>query len=90
MLLIAEKRQRITPAERRQALAPLAGLPVPIDPDTAAQARGQTLSLAETQGLTMNDLSYLEFALRLALPLALLDKGLRTAAAVCGLGRFRP
>jgi hypothetical protein len=53
-------------------------------------ARGQTLSLAEAQGLTMYDLSYLEFALRLALPLASLDKALRTAAAACGLDRSRP
>ncbi len=40
MLLVAEKPQRITPAERRQALAPSAGLPVPIDPDTAAAGSG--------------------------------------------------
>jgi predicted nucleic acid-binding protein len=85
VLLVAEKRQRITPAERRQALATLAGLPVQIDPETAAQAWGQTLSLAEAQGLTVYDASYLELALRLSLPLASLDKALRAAASACGL-----
>lgn len=85
VLLVAEKRQRITSIERRQALATLAGLPVQIDPKTAAQAWGQTLSLAEAQGLTVYDASYLELALRLALPLASLDKALRAAAAACGL-----
>ena len=85
VLLQAEKARRITGMERRQALGRLAALPVHIDPDTAAQAWGQTLSLAEAQGLTVYDASYLELALRLSLPLALLHKKLRAAASACGV-----
>jgi predicted nucleic acid-binding protein len=85
VLLQAEKARRITLMERRQALGQLAALPVQIDPDTAAQAWGQTLSLAEAQGLTIYDASYLELALRLHLPLASLDRKLCAAANACGL-----
>jgi predicted nucleic acid-binding protein len=85
VLLNAQKAGRITLVERRQALATLGGLPIHIDPDTAAQAWGGTLSLAEAQGLTVYDASYLELALRLALPLASLDKKLRQAAAASGV-----
>ena len=85
VLLQAEKARRITLDERRRSLTILAGLPIHIDPDTSAQAWGRTLSLAEAQGLTLYDASYLELALRLALPLASLDRQLRQAAASCGV-----
>ncbi len=85
VLLQAEKARRITQDERRRSLATLAALPIHIDPDTAAQAWSRTLSLAEAQGLTLYDASYLELALRLALPLASLDNKLRQAAAACGV-----
>ena len=81
VLLQVEKARRITQEERRRALITLAALPVHIDPDTASQAWSRTLALAEAQGLTLYDASYLELALRLALPLASLDRKLRQAAA---------
>ncbi len=85
VLLQAEKARRITIDERRRSLTTLAALPIHIDPDTASQAFTRTLSLAETQGLTLYDASYLELALRLALPLASLDKKLRQAASASGV-----
>jgi predicted nucleic acid-binding protein len=85
VLLFAEKARRITTDERRRSLTMLAALPIHIDPDTAAQAFGRTLNLAEAHGLTLYDASYLELALRLALPLASLDKKLRQAAEVNGV-----
>jgi len=85
VLLYAEKARRITTDERRRSLTTLAALPIHIDPDTAAQAWGRTLGLAEAHGLTLYDASYLELALRLALPLASLDKKLRQAAEANGV-----
>ncbi len=85
VLLHAEKARRITQDERRRSLSTLAALPIHIDPDTAAQAWSRTLGLAEAQGLTLYDASYLELALRLSLPLASLDRKLRQAAAVSGV-----
>jgi predicted nucleic acid-binding protein len=43
------------------------------------------MTLAEAQGLTFYDTAYLELALRLALPLALLNWKLRRAAKVSGV-----
>ncbi len=91
LLLAAERRGRITLAERQQALATLKELPIRIDPHTAAHAWGDALHLASSRGLTLYDASYLELALRFGLPLASLDRELRETAAGCGvalLGRL--
>ena len=68
---------------------PLAGflrdLPITLDRETAAQAWGATARLAEQHRLTLYDASYLELAQRLALPLATLDRELRTAASATGI-----
>lgn len=85
VLLAAERRGRITLAERQQAVSTLAELPVQIDPNTASQAWRETLNLAASRKLTIYDASYLELALRLRLPLASLDQALRLAAADCGV-----
>ena len=85
VLLHAEKARRITHDERRRSLTTLAALPIHIDSDTAAQAWHRTLGLAEAQGLTLYDASYLELALRLTRPLASLDKKLSRAAAASGI-----
>jgi predicted nucleic acid-binding protein len=85
VLLAAERRGRISFAERRLALATLGDLPIRIDPQTAAHAWGDALNLASPRGLTVCDASYLELALRLGLPLASLDRELREAAAACGV-----
>ena len=85
VLLQAERARRITRAERQRSLAALAALPIRIDADTATQAFGSTTALAEAHGLTLYDASYLELALRLALPLASLDGKLRQAAQASGV-----
>ena len=85
VLWTAERRGRITLAERLQAVAILAGLPIQVDTRTAALAWGATSELAASRGLTVYDASYLELALRLGLPLASNDKDLRQAAVACGV-----
>lgn len=81
VLLAAERRGRITAAERRQALDTLAGLPLRADADTAGQAWHGSLGCAVAHRLTLYDACYLELALRRDLPLATLDEALRRAAA---------
>ena len=85
VLLAAERRGRITLAEREQALATLKELPIRIDPHTAVQAWGGAPHLAASRGLALCDASHLELASRLGLPLASLDRELREAAAGCGV-----
>lgn len=85
VLLLSERRGRITLAERTQALAILAELPIQVDERTAALAFGATSALAAGRGLTIYDACYLELALRLRMPLASLDKGLCQAAVAAGV-----
>ena len=85
VLWMAERRRRITLAERTQALAILDELPIRIDDRTAAQAFGAISALASARDLTIYDACYLELALRLGLPLASLDKALCQAAAAAGV-----
>jgi predicted nucleic acid-binding protein len=85
VLLMAERRSRITLAERLHALSLLADLPIQVDARTAVLARGLTTDLAALGGLTVYDASYLELALRLGLPLASLDTDLQRAASHSGV-----
>lgn len=65
---------------RDDALSSLALLPVKVDPEADRQAWSATLHLAERHGLTVYDAAYLEIASRRKIPLATLDRELRTAA----------
>ena len=85
VLWLLERRGRITLAERTQALAILAELPIKIDERTVALAFGTTSALAAARDLTVYDACYLELALRLGLPLASLDKRLCQTAFAAGV-----
>ncbi|WP_428486879.1 type II toxin-antitoxin system VapC family toxin [Rhodopila sp.] len=85
VLLLAERRGRITLAEQTQGLAILAELPIRIDNRTSALAYGATSALAAASDLTVYDACYLELALRLGLPLASLDQRLCQAASAVGV-----
>ena len=84
-LSMAERRRRID-SDRRQRLGGfLHDLPVNIDAETAARAWAATSQLAVRFKLTIYDVAYLELAQRLRLPLATLDKELRTAGRALGI-----
>ena len=65
---------------RDATLADLSSLPISLDTVTDTRAWGSTLQLAHLYGLTLYDAAYLELAERRGLPLATLDRELRTAA----------
>jgi predicted nucleic acid-binding protein len=77
----ALRRKRITPFYRDESLTDLAALPITVDGETDNHAWTTTLRLAERFDLTVYDATYLELAQRRGLPLATLDKALRSAAA---------
>lgn len=79
-LLVAMRGRRISPEKRHDALAQLIGLTITTDSQTADEAWGISLDLADRFRLTLYDACYLELAQRRALPLATLDKDLRKAA----------
>ncbi len=84
-LQMSVRRGRIDAATRDTALRGLALLNITTDPDTDSFAWSTTLSLADQHGLTLYDAAYLELALRLGLPLATLDRDLRSAGDAVGV-----
>jgi predicted nucleic acid-binding protein len=83
VLLVNERRGRITAAEHQLALQRLAAVPVELEP---ASWPGQpALPLARRHALSLYDALYLDLALRRALPLATLDGALRRAAEAEGV-----
>ncbi len=85
VLVQLERRGRIAPSARAQALRDLQGLPIQIDRRSCDRVWVETRSLAVDHRLTVYDASYLELAQRLGLPLATLDTDLRAAAFACGV-----
>lgn len=84
-LIVAERRKRISKANRHGALAALERLDIAVDPETDVQAWREISSLADRFRLTAYDAAYLELAERVRLPLATLDGDLRDAAVKLGV-----
>ena len=80
VLLVAERRQRITPAEIAEALLLLRSLPISVDSFLIQESLNTTLAIAREEGLAAYDAAYLELALREGLLLATLDNRLVVAA----------
>ncbi|KQY15288.1 type II toxin-antitoxin system VapC family toxin [Rhizobium sp. Root482] len=85
VLLYAERRGRISASEIAQKLDLIAQMPIETDPQTAARAWGETLSLARAHKLTSYDAAYLELASRRGAMLATKDKALAAAAHQLGV-----
>jgi predicted nucleic acid-binding protein len=85
VLLIAQRRHRLTAIQRKAALEKLTALQFTADDEGPRHAFGKTSELAEKYGLSIYDATYLELALRRSLPLATRDQALKTAARQCGV-----
>jgi predicted nucleic acid-binding protein len=81
-LVISERRKGITPAQTIQILLRLGELPLRLD---AAPDSETVFALARAHGLTVYDAAYLELAVRLAIPLATLDRALAAVAPAAGV-----
>ncbi|WP_392476288.1 type II toxin-antitoxin system VapC family toxin [Nostoc sp. C110] len=85
VLLVAERRNRMTQDQSEEAITLLQSLLIQVDTATDANALGATLTLGRQEGLAAYDAAYLELALRLGLPLATIDQRLAEAATRCGV-----
>lgn len=83
VLVQAERRRRIAPAQADRVLGILGGLPIEVE--APRRAPGRALDFARAHRLTVYDAMYLEAAIRRALPLATLDGDLRRAARAAGV-----
>jgi len=84
VLLIAERKKRITLEQRQKAIHILTELPIVVDTMTSNHAWLETMELAERYNLTLYDASYLELSLRRSLPLVTFDNSLKKAAELSG------
>ena len=84
-LLMAQKRGRLTTAQRMAFIEALLQLPIELAaPGMRAVLDTQT-ALAERYALTAYDAAYLDLALRSGLPLATQDKAMKSAATKAGV-----
>lgn len=89
VLLVAERRRRITRAESMRLAAFLSELPIVDDFESVARGLSLVLDLARDHGLSAYDAAYLELAIRRGLPLATLDRQLAQAAQTAGVPLFK-
>lgn len=85
ILLQAERKRRLSPAEVAARLTLLDMIAISTDPETAARAWRDVLALARAHRLTTYDAAYLELALRTNATLATRDEDLARAARALGL-----
>ena len=79
VLLVAERKKRLSPAQSRHFLALLALLPVTIEEESFYVRAPEVLALGRACDLYAYDASYLELAERRGLAIATDDKKLRAA-----------
>lgn len=91
VLVTAERRGRLRPADSIRFVSLLGNLPIQVESDRLEGiGMSRLLSLAREQGLSSYDASYLDLAMREGLPISTLDKNLRTAAIRCDVSIYSP
>jgi predicted nucleic acid-binding protein len=85
MLVMALRRKRIDASELETAVVLLSRLEIEVEPSAPERVFSEILDLACRAGLTSYDASYLDLALREALPLATRDAILAAAAKRAGV-----
>ncbi|MBN1684857.1 MAG: type II toxin-antitoxin system VapC family toxin [Gammaproteobacteria bacterium] len=85
VLLVAERKKRLTDIDASRFKNLLLELPITIDHPFISRTLLSIYELAKKTGITSDDAAYLELALRKNIPLATLDQGLRQAAKKVGV-----
>ncbi len=83
VLLVAERRNRITEAQAAHFLDLVARLPIRVDPTPVDS--GAVIAAGRRHGLSAYDAAYLVLAERFAAPLATTDKALTAACRTAGV-----
>jgi len=80
VLLVAERRRRLTRPQSRAFVTRLLALPILVEEAAPQRVLGEVLTLGREAGLAAYDALYLDLAARHDLPLATLDRAMRSAA----------
>lgn len=83
VLVVAQRRGRLTSAQRTRFVELLGQLPIIVE--TGPPRLGDLVHVAESSGLTAYDAAYLQLGAQLDLPLATLDRRLIEAARAAGI-----
>jgi predicted nucleic acid-binding protein len=90
VLLVAERRKRLTAAASLQFIKMLDELPITVDHESSDRAFSEILFIGRQQALSSYDAAYLELAMREGTPLATRDEKLRKASEKCGVKLVKP
>ena len=82
VLLVAERKKRLSKADSIRFLTLLTQLPIVVDADQPAGKMKELLIFARTNPLSSYDASYLDLAMNSGYPIATLDKELIQAAKI--------
>ena len=82
-LLVAERRTRLSEAEAMRLKELVLEIPITVVSEPVSRILSDILALAREQGISCYDASYLDLAMREAVPLATIDNALREAARRC-------
>lgn len=85
VLVMAERRKRITEAQGRRFAELLGSLPIHTADSHIPELWGGAVIAARTHKLSVYDGAYLDLAMREGVSLATLDKALKAAAKKCGV-----
>jgi predicted nucleic acid-binding protein len=88
VLVLAERRGRMSNADSIHFLKLLRQLRIEVDLSTAERMFDTVFNLAREQTISTYDAAYLDLAMQTGLPLATLDTDLRKAATQCGVDIF--
>ena len=80
VLLVAERRKRLSEAGSTRFIALLTELPITIEQESPERMMREILALAREHQISSYDASYLDLAMRKGVPIATLDDGLIKAA----------
>jgi predicted nucleic acid-binding protein len=90
VLLVAERRRRISRGDSSRFLGLLGELPVVVADPEGLSGVATILALARDLGLSAYDAAYLHLARRERMPLASRDRSLRAAAGPAGVALYEP
>ncbi|NUM55252.1 MAG: type II toxin-antitoxin system VapC family toxin [Candidatus Hydrogenedentes bacterium] len=90
VLVVGERRARLTAEDSVAFLSLVARLPIEIVPPETADGMSNTLAIAKQTGFSAYDSAYIDLATRENVPLATLDKSVAAAAQAFGVQLFDP
>ena len=90
VLLVAERKKRLTRASAVRFLELVIGLPLTVEQEMPRRTLREIVSLARDQKLSTYDASYLDLAMRLGLPISTLDASIRKSAGRLRIPAYKP